>query len=249
MSEHIRSEEVHDWLDGTLAAEERRRLDRHVESCPDCADEVARWSGLVAAVRGLPAEARPRRDLWAGIEARLEERRASPATAEPRGRRPDGGATGRVASIGRGRPAAGRRRVSFTFPQVWAAGVALALASGSLVWVAMGGPGADPRAALGAPDPLVAPATVRPAAAAAAQYERAADELTVLMEAGRDLLAPETMAVIEASLSAIDAAIADAERALADDPASPMLNRLLLSHRQTKLRILRQATSALLPRT
>ena len=258
MSEHIRTDDIHDWLDGLLPAEARRRLDDHVATCSACADEVARWTAVVAPMRALPQEARPERDLWPGIEARLAERGsaagrsdAATTTRDARGPRRTEEADVLPLPVGRRaeRPARPRGRVTLTFPQLWAAGVALALASGSLVWVALGGPRSDARTALGTPDAVPAPAEVRPVRAAVAEYDRAVDELTTLLDAGRELLAPETVAAIERSLASIDAAIGEAERALAADPASPVLNRLLLNHQQTKLRILRQATSGLLPRT
>ena len=79
---------------------------------------------------------------------------------------------------------------------------------------------------------------------ATTEYERAIVSLEALLEQGRDRLDPQIIATIEASLGIIDRAIAEARRALADDPDNPGLNRLLIKHEQSKLRVLRQASAA-----
>ena len=79
---------------------------------------------------------------------------------------------------------------------------------------------------------------------ATAEYERAIASLESVFEQRRDRLDPQTVAIIEASLGIIDRAIGEARRALADDPNNPALNRLLIKHEQSKLRVLRQASAA-----
>ena len=61
----------------------------------------------------------------------------------------------------------------------------------------------------------------------------------------RSKLDPATIAVIERNLRIIDAAIEESRRALANDPASPLLTALLSEALANKVRLLRQA--ALLP--
>jgi hypothetical protein len=61
----------------------------------------------------------------------------------------------------------------------------------------------------------------------------------------RSRVDPATIAVIERNLRIIDAAIEESRRALADDPASPLLTALLSDALASKVRLLRQA--ALLP--
>ena len=79
---------------------------------------------------------------------------------------------------------------------------------------------------------------------ATTEYERAIASLESILEQGRDRLDPETVATIEGSLGIIDRAIAEARQALVDDPNNPALNRLLIKHEQSKLRVLRQASAA-----
>jgi hypothetical protein len=80
---------------------------------------------------------------------------------------------------------------------------------------------------------------------ATAEYEQAIASLESVLEQGRDRLDPQTVATIETSLGIIDRAIGEARRALADDLNNPALNRLLIKHEQSKLRVLRQVSSAL----
>ena len=76
------------------------------------------------------------------------------------------------------------------------------------------------------------------------EYEQAIASLESILQQGRNRLDPQTIAIIEASLGMIDRAIAEARRALADDPNNAALNRILLKHEQSKLRVLRQASAA-----
>jgi anti-sigma factor RsiW len=47
-------EAVTDYLEGTMAADERRRLERHLAGCEGCEDHLERMRGLVRVV-GRPA--------------------------------------------------------------------------------------------------------------------------------------------------------------------------------------------------
>ena len=58
------------------------------------------------------------------------------------------------------------------------------------------------------------------------------------------VLAPETLVTIEESLNTVNAAIEEIETALADDPNSDLLLRMLATHRSTKLGVLQRAAAA-----
>ncbi|MEW5930262.1 MAG: hypothetical protein AB1941_22615, partial [Gemmatimonadota bacterium] len=73
-------------------------------------------------------------------------------------------------------------------------------------------------------------------------YDAAVADLQGVLEQGRDRLDPRTVQVLEESLGTIDAAIEDARRALAADPANERLNTYLAGTRQRKLDLLREAT-------
>jgi hypothetical protein len=76
-------------------------------------------------------------------------------------------------------------------------------------------------------------------------YTGEIDDLQGAIAERRARLDPATIAVIERNLRIIDAAIEESRRALANDPASPLLTALLSEALANKVRLLRQA--ALLP--
>jgi hypothetical protein len=76
-------------------------------------------------------------------------------------------------------------------------------------------------------------------------YTKEIDDLLGAIAERRSRLDPATVAVIERNLRIIDAAIEESRRALANDPASPLLTALLSDALANKVRLLRQA--ALLP--
>ncbi|MGH7678062.1 MAG: anti-sigma factor family protein [Gemmatimonadaceae bacterium] len=67
-------------------------------------------------------------------------------------------------------------------------------------------------------------------------------ELRLTLESQRSTLSPATIRVLEHSLAAIDAAIAEAREALADDPANQMLVGILSANYERKVELLKRAT-------
>ena len=80
-------------------------------------------------------------------------------------------------------------------------------------------------------------------------YAEAVVRLQAIIDQGRDVLSPETLATLETSLRTIDEAIDEVRQALEADPSSELLARLLTNHQQSKLRMLRQAAISVQPRT
>ncbi len=76
-----------------------------------------------------------------------------------------------------------------------------------------------------------------------AQFNAAVSDLERVLREERDRLDPRTVLIIERNLKAIDAAINEARMALNDDPANPYLNSHLADARRRKLDLLRTATS------
>ena len=74
------------------------------------------------------------------------------------------------------------------------------------------------------------------------QFNAAVSDLEQILRSDRDRLDPRTVMVIERNLQTIDAAIAEARRALDNDPANPYLNSHLADARRRKLDLLRRAT-------
>jgi hypothetical protein len=81
------------------------------------------------------------------------------------------------------------------------------------------------------------------------RYAEVVGQLERILSEGRDVLAPETLVTIEQSLRTVDEAIADVELALASDPNSDLLRRMLSSHQRTRLGVLQRAAAAVQAQT
>src|SRR6478672_11157147 len=215
-----------EYLDDELSDAERQSVDAHLRQCQSCRVTLDELRDVVSAA-GRLHDSPPAHDLWPGVESRI----ASvplwlPASA--------GKTRGAITPFRR----AISKRLSFTVPQVAAAGLTVMLLSGGLVWMARSG---DPRADL-APVRAEEP-SVQPANFADRHYDAAVTELERTLDEGRKTLDAETVRVLEANLAAIDRAIDQCHRALAADPSNIYLNTHLAEARQRKLLLLRRATA------
>jgi anti-sigma-K factor RskA len=75
-----------------------------------------------------------------------------------------------------------------------------------------------------------------------ADFDRATNELGVILAAERGRLRPETVAVLERNLAVIDAAITESRAALARDPANAELRRLFAAASRQKVELLQWVT-------
>ncbi len=211
------------YLDGELAAPARARLDAHLSGCAECPALLADLRAIVAAAPHYPGRA-PERDLWQGIEARLEGAvvvpiaRNSPRAAQPSGRR-------------------------FGWTQLIAASLVMTAVGGGAAWLAL----------RHAPQPpgLVAlpPAEVKTVAFADARYDAAVRDLEQVLAAGRGKLDTATVRTVEESLRKIDTAIAEARAAIQRDPSNAYLSRQIAANMRRKLNLLRVAANAIAART
>jgi len=78
-------------------------------------------------------------------------------------------------------------------------------------------------------------------AAVQADFDRATNELGLILAAERERLRPETVALLERNLAVIDAAIAESRAALARDPANAELRRFFAAASRQKVELLRWA--------
>jgi tetratricopeptide (TPR) repeat protein len=231
------TDKLSDYLDDDLPDEEREATAAHLAQCTECAQTLAELRQVVEAARVLPSRP-PARDLWNGIADRA---------ANSAGRR--------VRSIAAFR-AAPARRFSFTLPQLAAASLLLAAASGALTWTLRDA--MNPRlhpavineqtAAASATTmtgdlSIVAPAPVATVSFADAQYDAAVSDLEKALAKGRKRLDPATVAIVQQNLQIIDGAIAQARQALDSDPANSYLSSHLVETRRKKLDLLRQAAA------
>jgi hypothetical protein len=215
------TDRLSEYLDGELDTAQRAAVDGHLAGCAACRTVLDELRGVVAQASTLQDPA-PARDLWAGIAAQI----APPADRHPR--------------VSPFRRALSARRFSFTLPQLAAAGLALMVLSGGLVWMARSG---DPRADFEPMSAQLEMPAVRPANFSDAHYDEAVADLEQTLEAGRTALDPETIRVLEENLAAIDRAIDQSRRALSADPANVYLHTHLARARQNKLALLRRASA------
>jgi anti-sigma factor RsiW len=235
MSGHIDESRLNEYLERLLSPEKVREVEEHLEACAECQERLSAQSELVVALRDLPREARPDRELWEGIAGRLGSA--------------SGAQRGAVAAGARVIPLEARRslgqRITLSVGQLLAAGVVLALISGASVWWALGEGGGGAPLASSEPGGIPAIAT----SDALEEYDQAAADLEELLEEGRDVLAPSTVQVLEESLETIERAIEETRAALARDPGSSILNQRLADTMRRRLEILRQAARAIYAQT
>jgi hypothetical protein len=70
----LAGERLDEYVQGGLAEAEFQELELHLAGCASCREEERELRALLADVAALPRELRPGRDLWAGIEERLQPR-------------------------------------------------------------------------------------------------------------------------------------------------------------------------------
>ncbi|HYT68068.1 MAG TPA: zf-HC2 domain-containing protein [Vicinamibacterales bacterium] len=208
--------QLSDYIDDELSPADRTALEAHLATCRECVSTLDELRSVVARAATLPARP-PARDLWAGIEPRLSRNTLEGHVTPFRART--------------------SRRISFTLPQLAAAGIALMVMSGGGVWVLQHGGRATSM------PPVVATNEVVPASLADPRYDEAIADLEQALNAGRADLDPATIKVLETNLAAIDTAISESRQALAADPANVYLNNHLADERQRKLALLRRAAA------
>ena len=212
------TDRLSDYLDDELPARDRAEVDAHLAQCGACRDVLAELKGVAFRAAALrDEEAPPAADLWPRVANRIrtESTRRAPRT------------------------------FLFTLPQLVAAGLALMVLSGSLVWLAsLGGERTDfPAVTAGDASSATLPPALEPANFADRQYDRAIADLHETLDRERVKLDPDTVRVLEANLAAIDRAIEQSRRALAEDPANAYLNSHLAAAKMRKLDLLRRAAT------
>ena len=215
------TDRLSEYLDDELPPDERVALEAHLRQCAACGAVLADLKRIVTRARGLE-DRLPERDLWPGIAARI---------GLDTGERP-------VVDLDAVRV---RRRVSFSLPQLIAAGIGLVALSGGTAWV-LHPPARTVVAVREAPAAPVVTVANR-SSVAGQRYASAVADLERVLDQGRGRLDTATVRVILRNLATIDSAIAQEQRALAADSANVYLNSHLAETRQRKLELLRQAAA------
>lgn len=172
---------------------------------------------LLAQASNLPREIAPPRDLWPAIAARL----AAQSRTAPR---------------------------RFAWPAAIAAGFLIASVSALLTWALMRDPdsaaGENLLAGRAATQTALVPVNYGPNSALGAVQLKARDDLLVQFRQRLDELPPATRETVVKNLAIIQRAADEIAAALAQDPASGLLNGLLLSTYQEELQIYSRVVTA-----
>lgn len=208
-------ERLDDYVDGALDAAAAAEVERHLASCAACRAAEQATRRLLAHAAALPRSVAPPRDLWPGIERTIGRRGLADVLA---------------------------------WRQPWllaaAAAVVAALAAG-VAWRGAPAAGVQAIAIPAAAGPRLEPAAATPGtdlalAEAEREYEAAAKALLAVLEQRRGRLAAEDLARVEDNVAVIDRALVEVRAALAKDPASPELNRMLVATHRKKVDVLRR---------
>lgn len=225
MNRHPDFEELQDFREEMLSPERHEEIRAHLQECESCREDLAALTGLLEDLAELPVEAEPSRDLWPQIQWRISAG-ATPQRSRPRS-----------------------SRVTLPLWQLLAAGIVLALVSGGSVWAFLAGSGRGPGSLAQEGAPMTTPAIFASEYAAYGEYSDAVAELEVVVVEGWEYLGPETIRVLEENLAIIDEAILESTEALADDPGSRILRRLLSETMRRKVDLLQRAAEVIIANT
>jgi anti-sigma factor RsiW len=223
------TEKLSEYIDGELSVADTEKLEAHLMECAECGRTLQQLRTVVARA-GQVIDREPAADLWPQIAARIAvaevETDTSLATSP------------------------GKRRLSFSIPQLAAASIALMLMSAGTMYM-MVGRGAE-QVAVNQPA-VQQPVAASPGSVSVRQvtrnYDAAVAELEDVLDRNRDQLDTATVRVLEQNLAIIDRAITDARAALGQEPANPYLSKYLDQAMQKKVQLLKRATSVMRAQT
>jgi hypothetical protein len=228
------------YMDGDLSPREVLEVEEHLGDCDSCSELLGDLRAIQEEARGLP-DRDPFRDLWPAIARAIQDEAArdpiNPDVIRLHPRVPEA------------RPSS-RRGVFLTVPRAVAAGLVLALLSGSL-GARIGFRDAQQSVPVAEKGPNEATATwvslveqakpeLAPAAAEVVRLERILDD-------HQSDLDPVTVSVLQKNLEAIDRAIRESLAALREDPGNRFLESNLERAVLTKSEYLRDAASLVTP--
>jgi anti-sigma factor RsiW len=211
---------LNDYVDGALDATAHHRVDRHLESCDACREEVAALRSLVADLRALPKEIAPSADLWGEIARQTRGTGPSDVGLEEVQRTRSGWTSGwRLAA---------------------AATLLVACSSALTFYLSRGLPDTG-LAALGEGRGTPAFQVELARVDVAGTYSGTIQALRRTLRERRSDLSPETLREVERNLTIIDAAISASQVALAADPEDGNLIRTVSAMYEEKIALLQDA--------
>jgi hypothetical protein len=212
-----------EYVDGQMLAGERERLKEHLRECEVCRRALEETTRLAGMVEALPRELEPSRDLWVGIEARLQQQ---PAESRSRGSR-----RGAASAPG--------------FRGFWLAVAAvLAVSLGVVIYGALSprpmGPSSNgpSTAEVGS---FGGTALIAPYGEVDTQLTEVASGLEQGFRARQVTLSPRVRSAIERNLAIVDEAIRLSREALAADPTNHRAAAMLRDMHRTRIQLLEKA--------
>jgi hypothetical protein len=175
---------------------------------------------VLAGAALLPKSIEPPVEAWSNIRSAILNQENSPVTRKPR-------------------PREFIRRHPLAMTLVAAAAVAIVSSRATLTYVESRR-GDDARIAQAGDSGT--PATLAAFTVEENNYLRTASTLQDILDRQENVLAPETVAQLRASLRTIDEAILEARGALARDPANKLLIEMLSANYRQKVDLLRRST-------
>jgi len=243
------------YMERDLDAAEQAWMQRHRAECAACHAVVHELDQLVAEAGALP-DVQPARDLWAGIESRLE----APVIPLPTAARTERTSRTRSVSV-QWFAVAATLLVAVSSGVTWqiarsraasSTGASPVVASQTTADSVNGASLAAPTAELVVASPSAVPATASRATRLAGNgdeadalnvngtYEREISALRHIVDERFTELDPGTVTELRRNLDIIDRAIGDSRAALARDPRSGMVSAQLDRALQAKLELLRR---------
>jgi anti-sigma factor RsiW len=228
---------MNDLVDRTMSPDARTRVEAHLAGCAECRSHVAALRALARRADEAPESIMPPDESWQFVRERILGVQAD-ATG-----RTGNGAPGVVGQISGIDARNGPRRRALTTPWLVAAALVLVAGSSAVTALVLRGAG-TPAGATGAALTIVRPASL-PADIQTSErrYLETAVALRAALDEERSRLAPETVAIVERSLTVIEGAIGEARDALVRDPANSELRALWSRNHQQKLDLLRRAAA------
>lgn len=237
MSEHLTWDALNDLAGGDGSPADRLAAEAHVASCTECRLQLAAIRDLARRVAEAPESIAPPADAWQGVRTRISGEMSD---------RTRGSGTPVSAALSQISPiAAGRRgaRSMLTVPWLVAAALVLVAGSSAVTAFVLRRGGATTGSTLASSTAIRHASLPADIEMSERQYLETAAALRAALEVEGSRLAPETVAIVERSLTVIEGAIGEAREALVRDPANRELRDLWSRNHQQKLDLLRRAAA------
>ncbi|MFC1661063.1 anti-sigma factor family protein [Gemmatimonadota bacterium] len=230
---HPESRRLSEYLDGGLTNAQARELEEHMSGCRECSDLLRELEDVQARAHAL-SDQLPNHDLWPGIARALvgeEWEEAAVIRLHP--------------EVPAGPPERSRRVVRLSAPQAVAAGLALALVSGSVGSLLVRPSAEVPETAASAESSWMtefagSDSELRGVAVEVARLEE-------LLAHHRVELGATTARVLEKNLQVMDRAIRESYAALQTDPGNAFLETHLTRAFRAKADYLRETAHLVAP--